>query len=359
VCARARPVGATLLAEVYPPEHDRLFRNEGGGQYSDVSESSGIGPRAAAGLGVVCADLDGDGWPDFYVANDRSANFLWRNLGDGRFEEQGVIRGAAYDGSGKAEASMGIAAGDFDGDGDIDLFVTTYDPETNTLRVNDGKGFFLDLTDRYALGFPSLSYTGWGTEWLDVGNDGALDLFIANGGIVEVESRRAASARPYEQRNQLFLHGADGRFALAPARAGLALVENSRGAAFGDLDNDGDIDIVVANNDGPARLLENRARGAQHWLGVQLRGTGANTQALGALVSLSRAGKPTPTLRIHSDGSYLSASDPRAHFGLDGETGAEGVRVVWPDGRIEHWQGLATDRYHTLREGEGEAEQAP
>ena len=345
--------------EVYPPERDHLFRNEGDGRFADVSAESGIATRTAAGLGVVCADLDGDGWPDFYVANDRSANFFWRNLGDGRFEEQGSMRGAAYDGGGKAEASMGIAAGDFDADGDEDLFVTTYDPETNTLRVNDGSGYFLDLTDRYALGFPSLSYTGWGTEWLDVDNDAALDLFVADGAIVEVESQRGHSARPYEQRNQLYLRAADGRFTLAPARGVLASVANSRGAAFGDLDDDGDVDILVASNDGPIRVLENRWRGSQHWLGVSLRATSPNRQALGALVSVERAGMPSVTRRVHTDGSYLSASDPRAHFGLGGSDGVDSVRVAWPDGRIERWRTLGVDRYHELREGEGEPEHPP
>jgi len=254
---------------------------------------------------------------------------------------------------------MGIAAGDFDADGDEDLFVTTYDPETNTLRVNDGSGYFLDLTDRYALGFPSLSYTGWGTEWLDVDNDGALDLFVADGAIGEVESQRGHSARPYEQRNQLYLRAADGRFTLAPARGVLASVANSRGAAFGDLDDDGDVDILVASNDGPIRVLENRWRGSQHWLGVSLRATSPNRQALGALVSVERAGMPSVTRRVHTDGSYLSASDPRAHFGLGGSDGVDSVRVAWPDGRIERWRALGVDRYHELREGEGEPEHPP
>jgi hypothetical protein len=345
--------------EVYPPERDHLFRNDGDGRFADVSAASGIDTRAAAGLGVVCADLDGDGWPDFYVANDRSANFLWRNLGAGRFEEQGVVRGAAYDGSGKAEASMGIAAGDFDADGDEDLFVTTYDPETNTLRVNDGRGDFIDRTDRYALGFPSLSYTGWGTEWLDVDNDGALDLFVADGAIAEVESQRGRSARPYAQRNQLYLRGGDGRFTLAPAQGALDALGNSRGAAFGDLDEDGDVDIVVVDNDGPVRLLENRWHGSQHWLGVTLRARSSNTQALGALVSVERAGQPAATRRVHSDGSYLSASDPRAHFGLGPSEHVDSVRVAWPDGRIERWRAPGIDRYHVLREGEGEGESEP
>jgi hypothetical protein len=338
--------------EAYPPEPDRLFRNDGNGRFSDVSADSGIGMLAAgAGLGVVCADFDGDQLPDFYVANDRTANFYWHNAGGGRFEEQGVVRGAAYDGAGKAEASMGIAVDDFDGDGVEDLFVTTYDPETNTLRENDGKGYFLDVTDRLGLGLPSLSYTGWGTGWVDVDDDGVAELFVANGAILEVESQRGRSPRPYEQRNQLFRRTDDGRFAVEPPRGALGLVENSRGAAFGDVDNDGDVDVLVTNNDGPVRLLASRARG--HWLGVQLAGAGA--AATGARVTVKRAGGAPLARRVHTDGSYLSASDPRLQFGLGAKSSVDEVLVEWPDGRSERWRGLAADRYHVLREGEGEA----
>jgi hypothetical protein len=339
--------------EVYAPQPDRLFRNDGGLRFTDVSEPSGIAARAAAGLGVACADFDGDGWPDFYVANDRMPDFLWRNLGDGRFAEEGAARGAAYDGDGKAEASMGIAGEDFDDDGDVDLFVTTYDPETNTLRRNEGAGTFLDVTDRHALGFPSLSCTGWGTAWLDVDLDGALDLYVANGGVVEVETQRGRSPRPYEQLNQLFRRQPDQRFALEPARGALALLENSRGAAFGDLDDDGDTDIVVTNNDGPARVLANVGRGPAHWLGVQLRSAASNSQALGARVSLLRVGRPAMTRLAHTDGSYLSAGDPRVLFGLGAGARLERIVVAWPSGRRESWPGLAADRYHTLVEGTG------
>jgi hypothetical protein len=339
--------------EAYPPEADKLFRNEGGTRFSDASAESGIGAHAAAGLGVVCRDFDADGWPDYYVANDRTADFLWHNRGDGRFDEQGAERGAAYDGDGKPEASMGIAADDFDDDGDDDLFVTTYDPETNTLRRNDGAGDFLDVTDRFALGFPSLSYTGWGAGWIDVELDGRLDLFVVNGAIVEVESRRGRSARPYEQLNQLFRRGEDGRFALEPARGALALLDNGRGAAFGDLDEDGDADVVVSNNDGPVRLLVNRARRAGHWLGVALASSAPNTQGLGARVSIIRAGRPHATRRVQTDGSYLSASDPRVIFGLARDAAIDQVVVDWPSGRRESWSGLATDRYHALVEGTG------
>ena len=252
---------------------------------------------------------------------------------------------------------MGIAAGDFDGDGDIDLFVTTYDPETNTLRVNDGKGFFLDLTDRYALGFPSLSYTGWGTEWLDVDNDGALDLFVANGGILEVESRRGVSARPYEQRNQLFLRGADGRFALAPARAGLALVENSRGAVRRSRQRRRHRHRGCEQRRSRA-LLENRARGAQHWLACNCAEPERTRRRWGRCLAV--AGRQADADAAHTQRRKLSQRErPARAFRAGWRDRRRGCAVVWPDGRIEHWQGLATDRYHTLREGEGEAEHAP
>jgi len=333
---------------------DRLFRNDGGGRFTDVSDAAGLGAAFGPGLGVTCADFNGDGWPDIYVANDGDDNQLWLNRQDGRFENTALMSGVAINAYGKAEASMGVTAGDFDGDGDEDLFMTHLSRETNTLYVNDGSGNFLDATDARRLGRISLPYTGFGAEWFDYDNDGDLDLFVANGA-VKIEESLRGQPFPYRQRNQLIRNdGADG-FSDVTGAAGpaLALVEVSRGAAFGDVDNDGAIDIVIANNNGPTRLLRNTAGAGNHWLTVQLHGTRSNRAGLGARVAVLRAGLPPLWRRAHTDGSYLSANDPRVHFGLGAAAGPRAVGVVWPDGAREIWRDIPEDGLVTLQEGSG------
>ena len=240
--------------------------------FEDVSDTSGIQAAAGPALGVTAADFDRDGWPDLYVANDMSGNFLWLNQHDGTFVDAGLISGAAYNQAGRPEASMGVTAGDFDGDGDDDLFMTHLNRQSNTLYINDGHGQFADRTDRYGLGLPSIAETGFGTAWFDVDNDGFLDLFSANGAVMIEYSQAATSSFPYAQRNQLFVHGK--RFTDVTADAGdaMALIEVSRAAAFGDIDNDGDTDIVVTNCNGPVRLLLNEVGQTQPGLSLQLQG---------------------------------------------------------------------------------------
>ncbi|MEZ5541565.1 MAG: CRTAC1 family protein [Pseudomonadota bacterium] len=340
----------------YAKARDRLFRNDGDGRFTDVSDAAGLGAAFGPGLGVTCADFDGDGWTDIYVANDGDENQLWINRHDGSFENTALMAGVAINAYGKPEASMGVTAGDFDGDGDEDLFMTHLDRETNTLYVNDGTGNFLDVTDAHRLGRISLPYTGFGSEWFDYDNDGDLDLFVANGA-VKLEEAQRGQPFPYAERNQLIRNDGKGGFDDVTAAAGpaLALVEVSRGAAFGDIDNDGDIDIVVANNNGPTRLLRNTAAAGNHWLSVQLEGTRANRAGLGARVAVLRAGKPALWRRAHTDGSYLSANDPRVHFGLGADGTTLAVGVVWPDGTRERWDEIGVDGFVTLREGSGSA----
>ena len=338
----------------YEKVRDRLFRNDGDGRFTDVSDAAGLGAAFGPGLGVTCADFNGDGWLDIYVANDGDDNQLWINRQDGRFENTALMSGVAINAYGKAEASMGVTAGDFDGDGDEDLFMTHLNQETNTLYVNDGSGNFLDVTDARKLGRISLPYTGFGSEWFDYDNDGDLDLFVANGA-VKVEESLRGQPFPYRERNQLIRNdGADG-FSDVTEAAGpaLALVEVSRGAAFGDVDNDGAVDIVVSNNNGPTRLLRNVAGTGHHWLTVQLRGTHANRAGQGARVAVLRADRSPQWRRVHTDGSYLSANDPRVHFGLDKESGVQAVGVVWPDGAREIWRDIPVDSFITLQEGSG------
>jgi hypothetical protein len=340
----------------YRPVRDRLYRNEGDGRFTDVSDAAGLGVAFGPGLGVTCADFNGDGWQDIYVANDGDDNQLWINQGDGRFENTALMAGVAINAYGKAEASMGVTAGDFDGDGDEDLFMTHLDRETNTLYVNDGTGNFLDATDAHKLGRISLPYTGFGAEWLDFDNDSDLDLFVANGA-VRIEEALRGQPYPYQERNQLIRNDGTDGFSDRTEQSGpaLALVEVSRGAAFGDLDNDGDIDIVVANNNGPTRLLRNNTDGDNHWLTARLQGTSSNRAGLGARVAVLRAGKPPLWRRAHTDGSYLSASDARVHFGLGADAGVQAVGVVWPQGTREIWRDVSVDSFITLQEGSGAA----
>ena len=244
----------------YPPEPDSLFRNLGDGTFEDVSGRAGLAGTAGAALGAVAADFDGDDLIDLYVANDGMPNRLWMNDGSGSFKDEALLAGVALNQDGQPEASMGIAASDFDGDGDIDIFLTHLEQETNTLYVNDGAGLFEDASIRSGLGPPSLAYTGFGAGWVDYDNDGWLDVMTVNGAVVDIESlKQSGDPYPLHQTNQLFRNLGDGRFQEVTAHAGEAfsLSEVSRGAAFGDLDNDGDIDVVVVSNNGPARLLLN------------------------------------------------------------------------------------------------------
>jgi len=309
---------------VYRPLPDRLYRNDNG-KFVDVSAQAGLGAAFGNGLGVSCADFDGDGWPDIFVANDGNANQLWINQRDGTFRDTALEAGVAYNADGAAQAGMGIATADFDNDGDEDLFVTHLAKETNVLYVNGGKGVFTDLTIPFRLNRVAVAGTGFGTAWADFDNDGFLDLFIANGAVTAVESQRG-EPYPYRQRNQLFRNEAGKWFREAPLAA--LPLEVSRGAAIGDIDNDGDLDVLVSNNNGPARLLLNDSPRAGHWLRVRVEKAPPGTR-----VVLHRPGMPPLWRRVHTDGSYLSASDPRVHFGLGANPGGPSrLEVIRPSG---------------------------
>lgn len=341
----------------YHPVRDRLYRNDGRGHFTDVSESAGITRADGAGLGVAIGDYNADGWPDIYVANDATPNQLWINRGNGTFEDQGLLSGAAVNAAGNPEGSMGIASGDYDRDGDEDLFVTNLTGEGAVLYANDGHGNFEDVRTRAGLGAPTGPFTGFGTDWIDYDNDGWLDLFVTNGAVNTMESQRGQPA-PFRMPSQLFRNLGTGRFADLSASAGpaLARLDVGRGAAFGDLDNDGDVDIVATTNNGPARLLLNQAAAGAHWLGVRVAQPGGNRFGAGAWIGLERAGQPTLWRRVRTDGSYLSASDIRVHFGLgSGPAAASGIVVRWPDGAQERWADVGADRTITLARGSGQA----
>ncbi len=331
----------------YNPETDRLFRNLGDGTFADVTLRAGIAGRPGAGLGSVSADFNADGWPDLFVANDGGNNFLWLNSGDGRFSEQGLLAGVAVNMAGLPEASMGVDAQDFDDDGDFDLFMTHLTRESNTLYVNDGRGWFSDQTVSFELAASSVAFTGFGTRWFDYDNDGDLDLYSANGAVLIIQAQRdAGEPLPLKQTNQLW-RNEDGRFRDVSSSAGPAfrVSEASRGAAFGDFDSDGDLDIAVTSNAAPAQLLQNRVGQNRAWLGLEL--VAGDGVAVGAVARL-RLGERTVTRLSRVDGSYASAHDPRILFGLGDRREPIAVEIRWPGGPTQNVPALAPNRYHRL-----------
>jgi hypothetical protein len=338
----------------YHPVPSRLYRNEGNGRFTNVTEAAGIGKAYGAGLGVATGDYNGDGWIDLYIANDATPNQLWINQHNGTFADEGLLSGSAVNAQGNPEGSMGIASGDVDLDGDEDLFVTNIIAETSVLYINDGRGAFEDARAKWGLARPTAAFTGFGTSFFDYDNDGWPDLFIANGAVNVIEAQRG-QASPYRMKNQLFRNSGARQFEETSAAAGAAFsrAEIGRGAAFGDIDNDGDIDIVVTNNNGPVRLLLNQAGSQNHRLDVRVTEAPGNRFGVGAWIGVERAGRPTLWRRVRSDGSYLSASDLRVHFGLGPSPAIDAVVVQWPDGPRERWTSIAADKAVTLGRGTG------
>jgi enediyne biosynthesis protein E4 len=340
--------------EVYRAQPNRLYRNTGRGRFTDVTIASGVARQFGPALGAVAADFNGDGWADLFVTNDEQENQLWINQHDGTFVNTALVSGAALGASGERKANMGVDAGDFDADGDEDLFVTELISQGSSLWVNDGTGTFEEQSARLGIRGPSLPYTGFGTAWFDFDNDGWLDLLAVNGDVnqnVKTLSRKD-DPFPLGQRKQLF-RNSGGRFDDVSSKAGkvFELVEAGRGAAFGDIDNDGDTDVLVANGAGPTRLLINNIGSRNHWLGLRLVSAAGGRDMLGARVEVRRSSGPALWRRARADGSYASANDPRVLVGLGSSTEAPRVRVVWPDGRAEEWSSVPIDRYTTLTEG--------
>ena len=336
----------------YRPIADRLFKNMGQGRFTGVTIESGINTSFGAGLGVTARDFNSDGWTDIFVANDGTPNQLWMNQGNGSFKDQGLFSGTAYNSMGEAEAGMGVAAADFDQDGDEDLFLTHLIQESNTLYVNDGSANFLDATAESGLAALSLPFTSFGTQWLDFNNSGRLDLFVANGAVKIVE-KLVGEPFPYQQPNQLIEHREEGFLVLGKETGVGKLSEVTRGAAFGDIDNEGDVDIVLSNNSGPARLLLNQSASSGNWLRVSLRAKG-NVFGIGARVGVVTEDGREAWRTVQSDGSYASASDLRLHFGL-GEQAARAVVVKWPSGTTETWELDGVNRVLELHQGTGES----
>jgi hypothetical protein len=293
---------------------------------------------------------------DLYVANDGQPNQLWINQRDGTFKNTGLLSGTAMNAHGKAKAGMGVDAGDFDNDGDEDLLVTNLRGEGDDLYVNDGAGLFEEQSERSGLGGASLGYTGFGVAWFDFDNDGWLDTLIVNGAVRTIEAlSRANDPLPLREGKLLLRNLGNGRFEDVTKRAGavLQLPEVSRGAAFGDVDNDGDVDVVVANNSGKVRLLINNVGNRSHWVGLRLVGTRSGRDMPGARAAVMREDGSMLWRRVRADGSYASANDPRILVGLGQSSRPVRVRVEWPDGTTEEWNDVAVDRYTTLKEGSG------
>jgi hypothetical protein len=342
----------------YKPASARLYHNDGGDRFTDVTERAGINRALGPGLGVAAVDLNDDGWPDLFVANDTAQNHVWINQRNGTFRELGMEAGAAFSEDGLAKAGMGVAVGDADGDGREDLFVVNLMREGATLYRNerfsaDGLPLFVDITRRSGLYTITFPFTGFGTGWLDYDSDGRLDLFIANGAVTLREEQRGQPA-PYRERSLLIRNDGQ-RFKDVTGLAGHAFgrAEVTRGAAFGDLTNSGRIDIVTTNNNGPARVFLNQSAGAAS-VEVLLEGNGKiNRDALGARVTLHRDGAPDLVRRVHTDSSYCSASDRRVHFGLGGNARIRSIEAAWPDGSVETWDAPQPYRLLKLVRGTG------
>ena len=341
---------------MYPAQPSRLYHNNRDGTFTDVTARAGLSAEFGPALGVATADFNGDGWIDLYVANDGQPNQLWINQHDGTFKNTALIAGVALGANGEAKSSMGVDAGDFDNDGDEDLIVTELTGQGVDLFVNNGSGVFEEQSARAGLREPTLPFTGFGAAWLDVDNDGWLDIVTVNGAVTQsVEAAARQERFALRQRKQLFRNLGGGRFEDATSRTGpaFARAEVSRGAAFGDVDNDGAVDVVVGNASGPLALLINDVGQRRHWVGLRLVSADGRRDMLGARAAIVRADGVTVWRRARADGSYASANDPRVLAGLGDSNQPVTVRVTWPNGRTETWTGIAADRYTTLRQGTG------
>jgi enediyne biosynthesis protein E4 len=330
-----------------------LYHNKGDGTFVDVSEPSGITrAKGTYGLGVATVDFDGDGWIDVYVANDSNPSALYRNNHDGTFTDIGVSAGCAYSQDGKPQAGMGIAIGDYDRNGTMDIFKTNFAGDTSTLYANTGQGLCEDRTFASGIGL-NTRWLGWGVGFVDFDADGWLDLFLVNGHVYP-EVERVKTEAGYKQRKVVYRNLRNGRFGDVTERLGspVTIPKASRGAAFADFDNDGDVDVVVNNvNDVPDLFRLDRS-GEAHWVSVKLVGTKSNRSAIGSLVRVvTNDGEQRQEVR--GGGSYYSQSDLRLNFGLGASTTIDRLIVRWPNGLEESWTGLAMNRFHTLTEGSG------
>jgi hypothetical protein len=337
----------------FPPDPDTLYRNNGDGTFTDVSVESGIAAYAGPGMGMVCADYDGDGDTDIFVGNDVDANLLFQNNGRGKFEEVGLLSGAAYDTSGMAHGSMGVECGDFDNDGRLDFHVTSYQQELATLYKNVGGGLLEDVTVAARAGLGTRSHVTWGNAFVDFDNDGDRDIFIACGHLYD-NVGRFDDTTSYLARNMLLENLGNGQFADVSDQCGdgMAVMLSSRGAGLGDMDNDGDIDVVVLNSRREPTLLRNDSRKGNHWLEIRLRGTKTNRDGVGARVEVV-AGDLTQIDEVHSGRGYQGHFGSRLHFGLGNHARVDRIRVRWIGGGVDVLENVAADQLLTITESRG------
>ncbi|HEX2662315.1 MAG TPA: CRTAC1 family protein [Candidatus Acidoferrum sp.] len=334
----------------FPPHF--LYRNNGDGTFSDVSKQSGIAAvRTSYGLTAVTFDADEDGWPDIFVACDSTPSLLFMNNRDGTFREEGLLRGVALSSDGQELGGMGVGIGDYDLDGHLDLVKTHFQKQSTGLYRNDGKGQFEDVTNKAGLS-AERRFISWGTDLVDLDNDGYPDILWVTGTVYPELERRY---KQYPSHSPRILYRSNGKGGFVPVAAeggpGIAAAHLSRGCAFGDFDNDGDLDVLIMNRNEPPSLLRNDAPPGNHWLKVRLEGTRSNRSAIGARVLVRYQGKVQARC-VTSQISYLSANDPRLHFGLGGASTAD-IEVHWPAGTSETFKGVAANKLVTIREGQG------
>lgn len=337
-----------------PGAGDSLFRNNGDGTFTNVSKDAGVSdPDGRYGLGVLWSDLDNDGWIDLFVANDAGPNFLYKNNRNGTFTEIGVFAGVAVGEEGNEQGSMGVAIADYDHNGLLDIFITNFDDEYNTLYHQESPMSFADVSFASKLAQVSIPFVGWGTDFADFDNDGWVDLVLVNGHVYP-QMDQVKTGLGYAQRKLLYRNNRDGTFTEIAARAGEPLIRKqvSRGAAFGDIDNDGDIDVVINNLDGAPMILRNDGGNLNNWIAIKTVGSKLNTQGLGARVRVV-AGDLVQFNEVRSGGGYLSQNATRLHFGLEKRTKVDLVEIHWPGGHEDKVRNIAANQCVVIQEGKG------
>jgi enediyne biosynthesis protein E4 len=333
-------------------ESDFLFHNDGNGRFTDVSEKAGVSdPRGYFGLGIAWFDFNDDGYPDLYVANDSTANFMYVNQKDGTFKEQAFPLGVAVSEDGAEQGSMGVAIGDYDHSGRFSLFVTNFSEEYNAFYRHDGD-HFTDVSFKSRTAPSSLPYVGWGDAFLDYDNDTWPDIIVVNGHVYpQLDKVKLGASAGYRQRKLLYHNRGDGTFDEVAAKYGSVLTEErvSRGLAIGDIDDDGGVDVVINDLDGAPQLLHNELAGRGGWLIVKLKGAAPNTDAIGAVITVT-AGSVRQRAVVQSGTSYISQNDMRQHFGLGAATTVDSVEVRWPDGKTTRQTGVKGNQVLTIRQ---------